>query len=122
MGASASCINAMILIEDQGLMSVHLGPKGGRLVRRHIHPVTALVVQAEEGLHLHISGRHECPGSFAQVNGFLSLIDMESQGWPGNLSKGNDPCLYLQGRLQLRGKFLAPLLRSAEDAQTGSRG
>ena len=46
MGAGVSGINAVILIEDQGLMGVHLGPEGGCFVHRHIHPVAALVVQA----------------------------------------------------------------------------
>ena len=79
-----------MVIKDQRRMAGHLRPECSCHIYTAVHHLTALIVQAEgwlfllvrksgnKGLHLHISCCHQCAGNMAQVDRFLSLIDMES--------------------------------------------
>ena len=71
-------------------MPAHTGAQGGCDFLRDIHTVPSLVIQAQhrglfllrdKGLHLHIAGGKQSAGNAAQINGFLSLIDVKSKNF-----------------------------------------
>ena len=71
-------------------MPAHTGAQSGCDFLRDIHAVPSLVIQAQhrglfllrdKGLHLHIAGGKQGAGNTAQINGFLSLINVKSKNF-----------------------------------------
>ena len=74
-----------------------------------------------KGLHLHIGGCHERTSRLPQINGFLPLIDVERQRRREEFSVTDQARLHHEGSFELGWQFLPPLLRPAQDPQTGCR-
>ena len=69
----------------------------------------------DEGLHLHIAGRHQRSGYAVKVDPLVSLVDMVGFQFRGSAIRQNETGLNLQRPLQLFRKFLSPFNGSTQD-------
>ena len=78
----------------------------------------------DEGLHLHIGGRHQRTGYLAEINSLVALIDMIGADLTvkyrqHSLRQLTQTALELQGELQAKGQFFPTPQGAPEDSTTG---
>ena len=109
-----------------GHPAVHAESSGyisGQVAVVSVEAFDVLIVRlCDEGLHLHIAGRHQRTGHTVEVDALVTLIDVVGFQFGGFAVRLGDASLNLQRPLELFGKLFPSFRGPAQDAQAGFPG
>ena len=99
------------------------GHISGQVAVVTVEALRAILIRlCDEGLHLHIAGRHQRTRYAVQIDALVTLIDVIGFQFRGLAIGRNNTRLDLQSTFELLREFLSTLRGSAQDAQAGFLG